>query len=130
MQWELGHLQKEDVTTLAFTELTAGNAALLNSIGLVSLRGVNFRLESPCLRGLSTQGVITLLQHPDQLEELKNNPSLAPAVVNELLRYNTTSALNSRRAAKEDITIGAQVGGPHIQLFAFVSSRKCFVKLI
>lgn len=84
-QLKPGHVTKDDVVNLAFLVLTAGNAALLNSIGL---------------------GVITLLSHPSQLEEFKKDPTLAPAVVNELLRYNTTSALNSRRATTKDITIG------------------------
>lgn len=53
--------------------------------------------------------MLTLLQHPDQLEELKRDPNLAPAVVNEVLRFHTASALNSRRVAKEDMTIGGQV---------------------
>ena len=57
----------------------------------------------------SFQGVVTLLQHPSQLEEFKKDASLAKAVVNECLRYNTASALNSRRAAKEDITVGGKV---------------------
>ncbi|KAJ9618995.1 hypothetical protein H2203_008811 [Taxawa tesnikishii (nom. ined.)] len=80
-------VEQDDITTLAFLVLTAGNAALINSIGL---------------------GVLTLLQHPDQLEELKRDPNLAPAVVNEVLRFHTASALNSRRVAKEDMTIGGQ----------------------
>lgn len=86
-QYQQGKLSKEDIVNLAFLVLTAGNAALLNSIGL---------------------GVITLLQHPDQLTEFKGDPSLAPAVVNELLRYNTVSALNSRRVTKQDVIIGGK----------------------
>lgn len=88
-QYQKGTLEQDDVTTLAFLVLTAGNAALINSIGL---------------------GVMTLLQHPDQLNDLKSKPSLFPAAVNELLRYHTASALNSRRATKQDTTIG----GVHI----------------
>lgn len=81
-------ITKEDIVNLAFLVLVAGNAALINSIVL---------------------GLVTLLQHPDQLAELKQTPSMAPKVVNELLRYHTTSALNSRRAVREDTEIGGQV---------------------
>lgn len=83
-QYKPGNLSEDDVTTLAFLIMTAGNAALINSIGL---------------------GTLTLLQHPNQLEEFKKTPSMAAQVVNEITRYHTTSALNSRRAAKEDIDI-------------------------
>lgn len=89
-QYKPGHLEKEDVGNLAFLVLVAGNAALINSIAL---------------------GVLTLQQHPAQLDELKKDPSLAPKAVNEILRYHTASALNSRRVAKEDI----KIGGQHIQ---------------
>ena len=83
-QYTHRRLSKEDIINLAFLLLTAGNAALLNSIGL---------------------GVITLLSHPDQLAKFKKDLSLAPVVVNELLRFNTASALNSRRATKQGVTV-------------------------
>lgn len=86
-QYEKGNLEKDDVTTLAFLVLTAGNAALINSIGL---------------------GVMTLLQHPDQLKDLKENPSLIKSAVQEILRFHTASALNSRRTTLEDTTIGGE----------------------
>ncbi|KAI9699556.1 MAG: hypothetical protein M1820_007187 [Bogoriella megaspora] len=86
-QYSKGTLDKTDITTLGFLILTAGNAALLNSIGL---------------------GVLTLLRHPEQLDEFKTNPSIAPQVINEILRYHTVSSLNSRRVVKQDIVIGNQ----------------------
>jgi nitric oxide reductase len=86
-QYKMGHLSEEDVTTLAFLVLTAGNAALINSIGL---------------------GTLTLLEHPDQLSEFRKSPQLAPKVVYEVCRYHTASALNCRRAVKTDMKLGGQ----------------------
>ncbi|KAJ9606866.1 hypothetical protein H2200_008876 [Cladophialophora chaetospira] len=87
-QYNKGNLSRDEVVTLSFLVLTAGNAALTNSIGM---------------------GVMTLLDHPDQLDEFKEDShTLAPQVVNELLRFNTASALNSRRATKEDVEIGGK----------------------
>lgn len=83
-----GKLNNEDIVNLAFLVLVAGNAALINAIAL---------------------GIVTLLQNPDQLNELKQTPSVAHKVVDELIRYHTTSALNSRRAVKEDMEIGGLV---------------------
>ncbi|KAK8085411.1 cytochrome P450 monooxygenase 55A1 [Apiospora hydei] len=88
-QLKPGHLTEDQVTTLAFLVLTAGNAALINSIAL---------------------GVLTLLQHPDQLADFKKRPEeLAPQLVTEITRYHTASGLNSRRAVKEDLVIGGQL---------------------
>ncbi|KAL1581894.1 hypothetical protein WHR41_09339 [Cladosporium halotolerans] len=88
-QYKSGNLSEGDITTLAFLVLTAGNAALINSIGL---------------------GTLTLMQHPSQLVQFKKNPSMAAQIVNEITRYHTISALNSRRAATENMDIrGKQV---------------------
>lgn len=82
-QLKPGDLSEDDVTTLSFLVLTAGNAALINSIGL---------------------GTLTLLEYPDQLRDFKENPkALAGSLVNEISRYHTTSALNSRRTVKQDL---------------------------
>ncbi|KAL8786596.1 MAG: hypothetical protein Q9195_008153 [Heterodermia aff. obscurata] len=86
-QYKTGNLDKEDFDNLVFLILVAGNAAVTNSIAM---------------------GVVTLLQHPSQLEEFKNDPTLAGMAVKECLRYNTASALNSRRAALEDVVIAGQ----------------------
>lgn len=53
--------------------------------------------------------MIELFRNPSQLEELKANPSLAPAFVEELCRYHTGSALAMKRVAKEDIILGGKV---------------------
>lgn len=53
--------------------------------------------------------MVTLFQHPAQLAELKANPSLAPAFVEELCRYHTASAMAIKRTAKVDVEIGGKV---------------------
>ncbi|KAL2813857.1 cytochrome P450 55A3 [Aspergillus granulosus] len=83
-----GHLEKLDVIQLVFLLLVAGNATMVNMINL---------------------GVVTLLENPAQLEDLKKNPSLAPAFVEELSRFHTASALATRRVAKIDISLRGQI---------------------
>ncbi|KAK4907069.1 hypothetical protein LTR49_023862 [Elasticomyces elasticus] len=56
-----------------------------------------------------TLGVVTLLEHPSQLEDLNRDPSLSKPFVEELCRYHTASALATRRVAKEDITLRGQL---------------------
>ena len=57
----------------------------------------------------TSQGVITLLEHPQQLEDLKNDPSLAKNFAQEICRYHTASSFATRRVAKVDITLRGQV---------------------
>lgn len=52
---------------------------------------------------------MTLMQNPSQLAEIKADPSLIPAFVEELCRYHTGSALAMKRVAKVDIELGGKV---------------------
>ncbi|KAK7428056.1 hypothetical protein QQZ08_005488 [Neonectria magnoliae] len=83
-----GHIEKADAVQIAFLLLVAGNATMVSMIAL---------------------GVITLMQNPAQLEELKADPSLVPSFVEELCRYHTGSALAMKRVAKEDIELGGKI---------------------
>ncbi|RKU45605.1 hypothetical protein DL546_008006 [Coniochaeta pulveracea] len=82
-----GHLTRDDAVQNAFLLLVAGNATMVNMIGL---------------------GVVTLAQNPPILSELKADPSVAGAFVEELCRYHTASAMAIKRVAKEDVEIGGQ----------------------
>ncbi|MGW2377494.1 MULTISPECIES: cytochrome P450 [Kitasatospora] len=53
-------------------------------------------------------GTATLLEHPDQLEELKADPSLIPQAIEELLRYLSINHAGLPRAAVEDLEVGGQ----------------------
>ncbi|RFU82112.1 cytochrome p450 55a1 [Trichoderma arundinaceum] len=75
-----GVIEKADAVQIAFLLLVAGNATMVNMIAL----------------------------HSKQLAQLKADPSLASAFVEELCRYHTASALAIRRTAKVDIEIGGQ----------------------
>ncbi|KAI2941696.1 hypothetical protein CBS147322_9278 [Aspergillus niger] len=86
-EYRQANLDRDDLINLVYMIFVAGNSAIQSSIVL---------------------GVITLLQHQDQLEELKENPELAGRVVEEILRYHTPSALNSRRVTTTDITLGGK----------------------
>jgi cytochrome P450 len=53
-------------------------------------------------------GTLTLLQHPDQLTLLKNDPSLVNTAVEELLRYLSVAHQVAFRLALDDIDLGSQ----------------------
>ncbi|KAH8815496.1 cytochrome P450 55A1 [Xylogone sp. PMI_703] len=82
-----GNLSKEDAVQVAFLLLVAGNATMVNMINL---------------------GIVTLLQHPDQLADLKKDPSLARSFVEELCRYHQGSAMATRRVAKVNVVYGGK----------------------
>ncbi|EHK98453.1 putative Cytochrome 55A3 [Glarea lozoyensis 74030] len=88
-QLKAGRLQKADVTQIAFLLLVAGNATMISMIAL---------------------GIVTALQHPEQLEDLRSEPEKwSPKFVEELCRYHTASALATKRVAKEDINLGGKL---------------------
>ncbi|MEU6371574.1 cytochrome P450 [Streptomyces sp. NPDC046909] len=58
---------------------------------------------------MSAMGLLTLLQHPEQLAELQAEPELIPDAVEEMLRYLTVVNLIIVRVATEDIEIGGVV---------------------
>jgi cytochrome P450 len=56
---------------------------------------------------LTGKGMLLLLQNPDQLELLRNDPSLIVGAVEEMLRYESTLQL-VYRATTEDVTIAGK----------------------
>ncbi|MEU0272519.1 cytochrome P450 [Streptomyces sp. NPDC006307] len=82
-QLAAGHLDKQQVVELASILLIAGHETTANMISL---------------------GTYTLLRHPEQLAELKADPGLMPAAVEELLRF-LSIADGMLRVATEDIDV-------------------------
>ena len=64
---------------------------------------------SETTRNLITTGTLALLQHPDQYELVRNDLSLVPAAIEELLRYSTPVIHFTRTAA-----VDTELGGQHI----------------
>ena len=57
---------------------------------------------------LLATGTLMLLDHPAQLEQLKADPSLMPAAVEELLRFNGPATIAGPRYATEDMEFAGQ----------------------
>lgn len=55
-------------------------------------------------RNLIGNGMLALLQHPEQMEKLRSNPAMIPSAVEELLRFNSPLQRGWRRVA-EDIEL-------------------------
>ncbi|MFI7357881.1 cytochrome P450 [Streptomyces avidinii] len=64
-----------------------------------------------------TNGMLTLLRHPDVLQRLREDPQLSVPIVEELLRYEPPVQLLPRRSTLDDI----EIAGVHIPKGATVS---------
>src|SRR5262249_9585367 len=77
-------LSENELISMIFLLLVAGHETTVNLIG---------------------NGTLALLQHPDQMQMLRNDPSLLPSAVEELLRYTSPVSLSDERWASEDILL-------------------------
>jgi cytochrome P450 len=79
-------LSSAELLTTCVTLLTAGHETTTNLIG---------------------NGLLALLRHPDQLRRLRDDPSLMPTAVEEMLRFESPLQRNPRRIA-EDLELGGR----------------------
>jgi cytochrome P450 len=78
-------LSREELMSMVFLLLTAGHETTVNLIG---------------------NGMLALMQHPEQYDLLQQDPSLVPLAVEELLRFNGPVEVASQRWASADIQLG------------------------
>ncbi len=81
-------LSEDELLAMVFLLLIAGHETTVNLIG---------------------NGVLALLQHPDQLRKLREDPSLIKPAIEELLRYDGPVETSTERFAREDVRIGETV---------------------
>jgi len=67
-------------------------------------------------------GTLALLEHPDQLDRLKQDPSLIKSAIEELLRYTSPVDIATERFAREDIVIAGQSIPQGEQMLAVIGS--------
>ena len=77
-------LSEDELIAMIFLLLVAGHETTVNLIG---------------------NGMLALLEHPDQMQELRQEPALIRSAVEELLRFDSPVALATDRYAREDMTI-------------------------
>ncbi|MEQ9379395.1 MAG: cytochrome P450 [Pirellulales bacterium] len=78
----------------------------LDDDDLLSLIGLLFVAGHETTVNLIGTGVLALLQHPEQLELLRNDPELIKPAVEELLRFSSPVDVGTERYASEDLTVG------------------------
>ncbi|MGI5484743.1 cytochrome P450 family protein [Streptomyces lavendofoliae] len=81
------------------------NGDQLSENELLSLAFLILSAGTDSTQHVISSGILTLLQHPDELEAIRQDPNLIPEAVEELLRYTTPNHTAIRRFPTEDITI-------------------------
>lgn len=79
---------ENELISMIFLLITAGHETTVNLIG---------------------NGMLALLEHPEQMHLLRANPTLLSSAVEELLRYTSPVTLSAPRWAGDDITLHGQV---------------------
>ena len=77
-------LSEDELLAMVFLLLIAGHETTVNLIG---------------------NGMLALLEHPEEMERLRGDPSLIQSAVEELLRYTAPVFMSTERYAREDVTI-------------------------
>ena len=67
-------------------------------------------------------GMLALLEHPDQMEKLRSDPALIKPALEELLRYGSPVEIATERYAREDVTMGGITIPRGAMVFAVIGS--------
>jgi len=79
-------LSEDELLAMGFLLLVAGHETTVNLI---------------------SSGTLALLEHPEQTQKLKSDPSLIKSAVEELLRYTSPVEIATERYPRQDVEIGA-----------------------
>jgi cytochrome P450 PksS len=77
-------MSEDELVAMVFLLLIAGHETTVNLIG---------------------NGMLALMQHPDQLEKLRQDPSLIESAVEELLRFASPVETATERYTREDVEV-------------------------
>ena len=85
VQDEGDRLSADELLAMCFLLLVAGHETTVNLIG---------------------NGVLALLENPEQMQRLRDEPRLIPSAVEEMLRYSSPLQLATERYAAAPVTVG------------------------
>jgi cytochrome P450 len=94
--------QDDIVSRLVNEQLRPGHVDRLTLINIIRLL---LSAGHQTTQNMTALGIVTLLQHPDQLALIKTNPDVIPGAVEELLRYSSVLHIGARRVALDDIDV-------------------------
>jgi cytochrome P450 len=94
-------LSEDELMAMVFLLLAAGHETTVNLIG---------------------NGALALLEHPEQMDRLRNDPALIKPAVEELLRYTSPVEMATERYAREDVTMAGVTIPRGEMVFAVIAS--------
>jgi cytochrome P450 len=94
-------LSEDEMLAMILLLLVAGHETTVNLIG---------------------NGVLALLEHPQQMERLRSDPPLIRSAVEELLRYDAPVPIASERYAREDLSLAGVAIGRGDLVYAVLGS--------
>lgn len=75
-------------------------------------------------KGMLSSGLLTLLRHPDQLDELRTDPSLLPGAVEEIIRYDNPIHYFRRTALVDTELSGTRIAaGDKVAMYYTSANR-------
>jgi len=75
-------------------------------------------------KGILSSGLLTLLRHPDQLAELRSDPSLIPRAVEEIVRYDNPLHYFRRTAVVDTVLAGTPINaGDKVAMYYTSANR-------
>ncbi len=97
-------LSQSELLSMVFLLIVAGHETTVNLIG---------------------NGVLALLEHPDQMQLLKDEPGLIKTAVEEFLRYRGPIMIATQRWAREDLEFGGKhmAHGDHVLVALAANNR-------
>lgn len=97
---------------------TANDEAILECVVPLAIAGTETTTD---LLGL---GVLALLENPEQFHLLRGSPDLAPAAVEELLRYCAPVQVTPRRAASAMVVAGVQITEGQLVMLGLAAANR------
>jgi cytochrome P450 len=94
-------LSEDELLAMIFLLLVAGHETTVNLIG---------------------NGLLALLEHPAQMDRLREDPDLIKPAVEELLRYDSPVQMANERYAREEVTIAGVTIAPGEPVHAMLGS--------
>lgn len=88
--------------------MTGDNSGRLSHDELVMMAVLMLFAGHETTANMMSLSVLTLLNHPEQHAELRQNPQLWPAAVEELMRWLSITHVSPGRAATQDVELGGK----------------------
>ena len=113
-------------TTLAFAEIEEpdGSRTSLSELELDLFFLVLTIAGSETTTGAISSGLLALLEHPDQMQSLRADPSMINTATDEILRWSSPVAYFRRTATQDAEIRGARIGAGERVMLCYASANR------